>query len=108
MAGYKKHIFICENLRDAESGRVSCGQHHSALLRSQLKEKLRSEGLHKTHRVSSSGCLGQCQHGPVMVIYPQAVWYGGVTEDDLEEIVRKSVLGEQIITRLIIDEDCKK
>ncbi len=108
MAGYKKHIFICENLRDAESGKISCGQRQSAHLRSQLKEKLKQQGLHKSYRINSAGCLGHCQHGPVMVIYPQAVWYGGLEESDLDEVLHKSILGDQTIARLKIKEDADK
>ena len=46
------------------------------------------------------GCLGPCFDGPMMVVYPDAVWYGGGHPDDVPEIVEKHVLGGQPVERL--------
>jgi len=61
-------------------------------------------GLKKEIRVNGSGCLGACDHGPVMVIYPHGLYYGGFSEPDLDEIFRKSILKDEIIKRLQIDD----
>ena len=60
-------------------------------------------GLLKEVRINSAGCLGACEQGQVMVIYPQGVYYGGITEYDLEEILQKSILNDEIISRLVIE-----
>ena len=102
MAGYKKHIFVCENVRPESSGRVSCGSRRTAELRLNLKTILKQNGLHKKYRVNSSGCLGHCSKGPVMVIYPQGLWYSGFNANDLEEIVAESIIADKEIARLLI------
>lgn len=103
MSKLTKHIFICENRRDPQSGRPSCGQHDSSELRQKMKQILKEKKLHKQFRANSAGCLDVCQHGPAMVIYPEGIWYGGVCPGDIEEIVDKSILGQQVIERLLID-----
>ena len=107
MAGFKKHIFICENKRDPETGRISCGLQDSSRFKAYLKKRLKEKGLHKRYRINSAGCLGHCEHGPTMVIYPAGIWYGHVRESDLDEILEKSILDDQIITRLQIGKEVK-
>jgi len=53
-------------------------------------------------RANNSGCLDQCEHGITVVIYPEQVWYGGVTVDDLDEIVERHILGGEFVERLMI------
>ncbi len=107
MEGYKKHIFICENLRDADSPKGSCGRKSSSEIKIKLKAALKARGLEKVYRANTAGCLGMCEHGPTVVIYPQGVWYGGVTTDDVDEILEKSILADEVIERLLI-KDAKK
>ncbi|MGD9489792.1 MAG: ferredoxin [Calditrichaceae bacterium] len=107
MKGYKKHIFICENLRDADSPKGSCGRKSSSEIKTKLKAALKARCLEKVYRANTAGCLGMCEHGPTVVIYPQGVWYGGVTIDDVDEILEKSILADEIIERLLI-KDAKK
>jgi (2Fe-2S) ferredoxin len=57
-------------------------------------------------RANKSGCLDQCEHGPTVVIYPEAVWYGSVTEDDVEEIVASHIIAGKPVQRLIIADSC--
>ncbi|MEK9943239.1 MAG: (2Fe-2S) ferredoxin domain-containing protein, partial [Gammaproteobacteria bacterium] len=38
-------------------------------------------------RINKSGCLDRCELGPVMVIYPEGVWYHYQTKDDIDEIL---------------------
>jgi (2Fe-2S) ferredoxin len=57
-------------------------------------------------RANQAGCLDQCEHGPNVVIYPEAVWYGGVTLADVDEIVQSHVLGGQPVQRLMLKEKC--
>ena len=104
MPQYKKHIFICENLRPADSPKGSCARRGGVELKSVLKKKMAAKGLHKTYRINSAGCLGACEHGASMVIYPDGVWYGHVTADDLDEIIGTSILDDKIIHRLEIKE----
>jgi (2Fe-2S) ferredoxin len=102
MHPYKKHIFVCENIRPENSPKGCCFRKDGPKIRSLLKEKLANKGLHKTYRINSAGCLGVCEHGAALVIYPQSIWYGKVSEKDVDEIIDESILGENQIDRLLI------
>ncbi len=104
MPAYKKHIFICEHLRPENSPKGCCARKGSENLKKALKSKLAAKGLNKTYRTNSAGCLGACKHGATMVIYPQSIWYGHVQESDIDEIIEKSILQDEVIERLLIIE----
>ena len=57
-------------------------------------------------RANKSGCLDQCEHGPTVVVYPDAVWYGGVTEADVAEIVERHLVGGEPVERLRLADAC--
>jgi len=79
------HIFVCASFRGTEA-KGKCIKKESLQLIPYLQEELADRGLNAM--VSSTGCLNLCEEGPVMVIYPQAYWYRGVTgEDDVNEIL---------------------
>ena len=65
-----------------------------------LQQKLAEHGLKGKIRANQSGCLDQCEHGPNVVVYPDAVWYGHVTEADVEEIIESRTLGGKPVERL--------
>ena len=54
-------------------------------------------------RINKAGCFSQCGHGPMMVVYPENVWYSGVQESDLQEILDSHVLGGVPVKRLVYD-----
>ena len=68
MSHFKKHIFICENIRDDALKKEYCAQKGSKKMRIQLKKLVAEVDPKKKYRVNSAGCLGKCKHGPVMVI----------------------------------------
>ena len=102
MSLYTKHVFVCDNERDDEDSRGSCSQKGSDTFRARLKEEIASRGLKSKIRINKAGCLGTCNQGISMVIYPDAIWYGKVNEQDLTEIVEKTLLNDEIIDRLLM------
>lgn len=102
MARYEHHIFICENLRDEGHEKGSCARKGSLELKAALKKTLKAKGLRETVRANSSGCLDACEFGPSMVVYPEAIWYGGVQLSDLEEIVESHLVNGKPVERLQI------
>lgn len=104
MARFKRHVLVCENVRDEEHPRGSCGRHCSEEIRAALKKGLRERGLTTVYRANASGCLDACEHGPVVVVYPDAVWYGGVKVEDVEEIIETHVIGGEPVARLMIQD----
>ena len=105
MPSYNKYVFICENMRDPSNPKGCCGLKGGSDLKKILKHKLAEKGLIKTFRANSAGCLDVCEHGPVMVIYPEGIWYGNVKQSDLSEIIENTLLNDQPVKRLLIKED---
>lgn len=106
MPKFERHIFVCTNQREAGHPRGCCDPEGKAGMQGALKQKLAVRGLKAKVRANKAGCLDQCEHGPNMVIYPEAVWYGGVTMSDLDEIIESHIFGGKIVERLLIQEDC--
>jgi (2Fe-2S) ferredoxin len=67
-----------------------------------LKKEIQQRGLKTKIRINKAGCLGSCKQGISMVIYPQGIWYGKVTISDIPEIIETTLLGDEIIQRLLM------
>jgi len=107
MPKFQKHIFVCANQREAGHPRGSCDPTGEAELQKVFKKKLAERGIRgDIVRANKSGCLEQCEHGPTVVVYPDAVWYGGVREADVDEIVESHILGGQPVARLVLADSC--
>lgn len=106
MPAFTHHIFVCGNARAGDHPRGSCDPEGGQLLRDALKSAVKKAGFGSAARVNHAGCLDQCEHGPTIVIYPQGVWYGGVTLADVPRIVEKTLLGGEVLVDLLIPDDC--
>lgn len=87
---YVKHLFVCTNQK--KDGRVCCADKGSVAFFHHLKAKLKAcdaPGI----RISQSGCLGHCQQGPCLVMYPEGVWSTSTTASDLDAIF-SALVGE--------------
>jgi (2Fe-2S) ferredoxin len=102
MTPYERHVFICENLRDSANPKGCCSARGSAEIRSRLKQLAVDAGLKGIVRINSAGCLGQCAQGVTIVVYPEVVWYGKVTLDDVELIFKEHILNGRPVERLRI------
>lgn len=71
-----------------------------------LQQAAKAADLAGRVRVNKSGCLDQCEHGPTVVVYPEAVWYGHVKPEDAEEIVREHLIGGRPVERLRLADEC--
>lgn len=100
MPTYEHHVFVCENSRNPEDPRGCCAAKGAADVRSRLRALTQEAGLKGRVRINSAGCLDQCAHGVTIVVYPEGIWYGAVTADDVDEIFRSHVLGGQPVERL--------
>ncbi|HET9180871.1 MAG TPA: (2Fe-2S) ferredoxin domain-containing protein [Candidatus Angelobacter sp.] len=106
MPKFEKHIFVCTNQRPEGHAKGSCNPTASGELHQLFKAALAKRGLKGRVRANKSGCLDQCEHGPTVVIYPEAVWYGGVTAADVDEIIDSHIAGGQPVARLMIPDSC--
>lgn len=100
MPPYERHVFVCENRRDAADPRGCCAAKGAAEVRERLKKLAHEAGLKGRVRINTAGCLDQCAHGVTVVVYPEAIWYGAVTPEDADEIFSSHVLGGKPVERL--------
>jgi len=87
MSYYQKHVFFCTNQREGE--KRCCAQGDAVRLRDYAKSMLKKRGLLGPGlcRVNTAGCLGRCEEGPVLVIYPDGIWCSYKTNDDVDAII---------------------
>lgn len=82
---YVCHVFVCVN--DRKGARKSCADGASAALKDRLKQAVADRGWKPRVRVSSCGCMGLCEQGPNVMLYPQGVWFSGVGAGDADRIL---------------------
>jgi (2Fe-2S) ferredoxin len=102
MPFFQRHVFVCNNERAADHPRGCCKSRGGNEVRDRLKKELQARGLQGAVRANAAGCLDQCEQGVTVVVYPEQVWYGHVTPDDIPEIVDRHVLGGEFVTRLMM------
>lgn len=102
MSYFDKHVFICCNQR--AEGEMCCNNHGASELLGYMKDQIKERGLNGSGqiRVNKAGCLGRCDQGPVMVVYPQETWYTFIDKDDIDEIVEEHMVHGRIVERLKI------
>ena len=96
---YRLHVFCCTNQRPDTHRRGSCVSRGSKQLCDYMCRLGMALGA-KRVRINHAGCMNVCEHGPVMVIYPEGVWYRYETETDIEEIMRSHILRGERVERL--------
>ncbi len=103
MSYYRKHMFFCMNQRNEE--RKCCNNAGASDIRAYTKQKINELGLAGENgvRVNMAGCLGRCQQGPSLVIYPDGTWYTYKNQTDIDEIIDQHILHGHIVERLLMD-----
>jgi len=102
MKRFEKHIFVCENKRPDGHPKGCCADKNSVEIRALLKKRLKELGLSPTIRSNAAGCLDACEHGATVLVYPEQIWYGGVTLDDVEQIIEEHLVNNKPVERLKI------
>lgn len=98
---FEQHVFCCTNQREAGATRGCCKAKGGDELRDYLKKRAKELKLPKT-RINAAGCLDRCELGPVMVVYPQGIWYHCESREDAEEILQKHLVGGVPVERLML------
>lgn len=103
MSHYAHHVFFCTNQRT--DGRSSCNDCGAQAARDYVKGRCKALGIAGAGkvRINNAGCLDRCELGPVVVVYPEAVWYTYVDNADLDEIIDRHLINGEIVDRLLID-----
>lgn len=98
---YDIHLFVCTNERKAAERR-SCGEQHGMELVAAFKKQINDKKLAIEIRAQRAGCLGICDFGPTIAIYPEGVFYVGVELKDVEEIVESHIINHIPVKRLLL------
>ncbi|HVJ53651.1 MAG TPA: (2Fe-2S) ferredoxin domain-containing protein [Aliidongia sp.] len=101
---YRTHVFVCTNVRPPGHERGCCTEKGSEKLRNYMKVRAKELGLPET-RINNAGCLDRCELGPVMVIYPEGIWYRYDTREDIDEILTKHLVAGERVERLMLHPD---
>jgi (2Fe-2S) ferredoxin len=96
------HIFVCTNERSSID-KKSCGDQHGLNLIAEFKTQLNAYKLPLKIRTQKSGCLGICQFGPTIAIYPEGIFYVGLQLQDVKEIVESHIINKTIVERLVLN-----
>ena len=102
MSYYQYHVFFCTNKR--EQGEQCCEQCNATRIRSYAKDRIKQLGLSGQGkiRINSAGCLDRCELGPVIVVYPDDVWYTYLDREDVDEIIDEHLVNGRVVERLKI------
>lgn len=102
---YEIHVFCCVNVRAEGHPRGDCAGRGSVDLHAYLKGRAKSMPQLGAIRINQSGCLDRCELGPVLVIYPQGVWYHYRTRADVDEILDRHLVAGEVVERLRLKND---
>lgn len=104
MSYYRHHVFFCCNQRPG--GETSCNNHGAVAIKDYAKDRISELGLRGQGRIriNQAGCLGRCDHGPLLVIYPDNVWYTYAGREDVDEIISEHLINGRIVSRLQLED----
>lgn len=102
MSYYRYHVFFCTNLR--EDGSACCQRFDARGMRDYAKQRTKELGIagQGGARINTAGCLDRCEEGPVIVVYPEAVWYSYLDQEDIDEIIEEHLVKGRVVERLQI------
>ena len=102
MSYYQYHVFFCTNERP--QGEQCCEQCNATAIRNYAKDRIKQLGMAGPGkvRINTAGCLDRCELGPVIVVYPEEVWYTYLDREDVDEIINEHLINGRVVHRLVI------
>ena len=99
---FEQHMFFCTNQK--ANGRKCCKQAGAEAIYAYTKERIKALGELGAGkvRVNIAGCLGRCQEGPSLVIYPAGTWYHYDSKEDIDEIIDSHIHKGEVVERLLM------
>ena len=102
MSYYKYHVFFCTNQR--APGESCCNNHDSLEMCNYMRSRVKEVGNRLPHkvRINTAGCMNRCDLGPVLVVYPEAIWYTFVDQKDIDDVIDNHLIAGQPVKRLML------
>ncbi|MCD1294292.1 2Fe-2S ferredoxin [Methanocella sp. CWC-04] len=97
-----KHIFICTSSRPTGQQKGFCHTKEGVDVMMRFTEEIEERELGGEVFLTNTGCFGICEKGPIVVIYPDNIWYKSVTADDVTEIMDEHIEGGKVVERLVL------
>jgi (2Fe-2S) ferredoxin len=99
---FQHHVFFCLNQR--EDGQSCCMDNGAQAAFDHMKARVKKLGLNGQDkvRINRAGCFDRCGEGPLLVVYPQAIWYTFVDNDDIDEIIDSHLVHGKVVERLVV------
>jgi (2Fe-2S) ferredoxin len=95
MGQYEQHVFVCT------TGSTCPTESDTESYVKQMRAEIAKAGLHGQIRINKAGCFSQCGNGPMIVVYPENVWYARVRAEDVQEIVQSHLIDGKPVERLV-------
>jgi (2Fe-2S) ferredoxin/predicted O-methyltransferase YrrM len=99
MEAFRYHVFVCNQKKP--EGAPSCSARGSEAVIEALRREIMAQGLANDVQVTTCGSIGLCERGPNMIVYPDGVWYSGLTHENISEIVREHLKAGRVVQRLL-------
>ena len=99
----QRHVFVCSQQRPAGHPRGSCSARGATPVLQAFWAELQKRQAYETIAITYSGCLGPCERGPNVLVYPEGVLYSGVGVDDVVEIFDRHLERGEPVERLRAD-----
>lgn len=99
---FEYHVFFCLNQR--ADGEACCMDKGAEAVFDYMKARVKKLGLNGQDkvRINRAGCFDRCGEGPLLVIYPQAIWYTYVDNSDIDEIIESHLMNGKVVERLTV------
>ncbi len=93
---YRSHVLICTG--------TGCKSSGANEVKVKLQDELAKHNLLDEIKIVETGCHGFCEKGPIMVVYPEGVFYCELEADDMEDVVEEHLLKGRTVERLLFKE----
>ncbi len=101
----QKHVFVCTQMRPPGHPRGCCAAHNGGAVFDEFLWHLQQRNLFNEIQVTATGCLGPCNQGPTVLVYPEGVMYARVNKEDVAKIIDEHLLKNQPVTALKMPSD---
>ncbi|MFG3591493.1 ferredoxin [Bradyrhizobium sp. RDI18] len=98
---YRHDVFACHVQRPPTHPHASCGAAGAQVLWDRMRNAIEAQGLTDIG-FTAAGCLGFCNAGPLMAVYPDGIWYRPTTADDIDEIIESHLKEGKRVDRLVV------